>query len=60
MNPTITISVDFPALDSLVAYLEARATQQKQVDALAAQVSQLTQRLRQSEGALDGAEQQQP
>ena len=50
----IIVRVDFPALDNLVAYLQTR--QQAKIDALAAQVQQLTATLQQSGSALGAAE----
>ena len=50
----ITITINFPALDALVAYLNNQ--QQSQVDALAAKVTQLTSTLSQSSTSLQAAE----
>jgi hypothetical protein len=58
LTPRILISVDFPALDALVAYLQSN--QQKQIDALAAEVDQLTSRLQTSAAGLASAEQPKP
>ena len=55
MLRNINISVSFPALDDLVAYLKTRDDQQKQIDALTAQVGELTKGLQQSESALEGS-----
>ena len=55
MLRNINISVSFPALDDLVAYLKTRDDQQKQIDALTAQVGELTKGLQQSESALKGS-----
>lgn len=52
-NRTITIRVEFPALDALVAYLQDQ--QQKQLDALTAQVTELTEALKQSTAGLKQA-----
>ena len=47
------VSVDFPALDRLVTYLEA--AQQKEIDAMAAQVRDLTAQLSQHRATLEEA-----
>ena len=49
----VVIRVDFPALTALVTYLQAQ--QQAKVDALAAQVEQLTAKLQQSGSSLQTA-----
>ncbi len=51
--PPIVIRVDIPALDRLVDYLTA--SDQPEVDAMAAQVRSATDALRQSTEALQGA-----
>lgn len=50
---SVTIHVDFPSLDALVAYLQS--AQQKQIDDLAATIGQLTGQLQQSSTGLQGA-----
>lgn len=52
-NTTIDVRIDFPALDSLVAYLKEREATQAQVDAMAAKVTELTNRLQSSGTGLD-------
>ena len=54
-NVVVSVNVSFPALDGLVAYLKACDDQQKQIDALTAQVGELTKGLQQSESALKGS-----
>ena len=54
MTPRLLITIDFPALADLVAYLQS--TQQKQVDGMAAEVDQLTTRLQSSTADLASAE----
>lgn len=49
----ITIVVNIPALSDLVKYLRERDNTQAQVDALAAQVSELTKGLHQSSDNLE-------
>ena len=51
----ITITVNIPALSELVAYLKAKDDQQKEIDALAQQVSQLTAALQGSGAKLSEA-----
>lgn len=51
----IVIRVDLPALESLVAYFKERDNQQKQIDALTAQVQELMGKLSQSSTTLEGA-----
>jgi len=53
-----TIHVEFPALDALVAYLQSQDAQQSQLDDMAKQIQSLTDRLHQSQSALQGAEPQ--
>ena len=48
---TLTIHVDFPALDNLVAFL--RDNQQSKIDATTAAIEQLTTRLGKSGVALE-------
>ena len=48
----VKVVVTFPGLDALVAYLVSRADQQKQTDALTAQVEQLTLGLAKSGASL--------
>jgi hypothetical protein len=50
---TFTLNINFPALDSLVGYLQG--AQQKQIDALASQVTELTKGLHQSSSELHGS-----
>ena len=52
---TVTIKVEFPALDHLVVYLETRGEDQKQIDALAATVREWTAKLHQSSTGLGNA-----
>jgi hypothetical protein len=49
----VTVTVNIPALDSLVDYL--RGSQQSEIDTLAASVKHSTDRLRQSQQALQSA-----
>ncbi len=51
-NP-IVIRIEFPALDNLVTYLNSN--QQKQLDALAAQLIELKNQLKQSGSTLEDA-----
>lgn len=53
---TATVTVNFQALTDLVAYLERQSDQQRQINALAAEVTALTGRLQQSNVGLQGAE----
>lgn len=46
----ITVHIDFPALDNFVAFL--RTNEQSQVDAVTAQIVQVTQSLKKSSSAL--------
>ncbi len=50
---TLRVTVDFPALDNLVAFL--RENQQQQIDQLVTQVGALTQKLKQSGDKLSEA-----
>ena len=57
MQISMTIRVEFPALDDLVAFLRERSggtTQQAEIDRLTTQVDQLTGRLNQSTEGLRG------
>lgn len=51
----LTIHIDFPALDQLIAYLKGQDTAQSAVDEAAAKVDLLTIRLQKSGGRLDDA-----
>jgi len=53
MRHFLTITVDIPALDRLVAYLEGQ--QQQQIDALTAQVQKMTAGLSKSSSELQGS-----
>jgi hypothetical protein len=60
MTVPVSVRVDFPALDRLTAYLEKRfkweqESQQAQVDALAEQVTQLTDALHKANAAVSAA-----
>ncbi len=52
---TIIVRIDFPALDSLIAFLREQNNQQDQIDALAAKVTELTDKLHHSQQPLQGA-----
>jgi hypothetical protein len=52
-DPVVIVRVDFPALDNLVVYLKER--EQGKIDALTAEVQELTGRLQQSSTTLEGA-----
>jgi len=54
----LTLHVDFPALDNLVAYLKARDGQQLEIAAMSIRIGELVKGLQQSEQALKGAESQ--
>ena len=54
-NRTITVKVEFPALDALVEYLKQRDNQQAEIDRLSSQVAQATGALKQSTASLSEA-----
>lgn len=54
-NLQVSIRVDFPALDNLVAYLREQLLQQKEIDAITARLNQSTQGLHDSSTALQEA-----
>jgi len=56
----LTIHIEFPALDALVAYLRESDKTQAQIDALTAQITTLTQRLKESSQALQQAVEHKP
>jgi hypothetical protein len=51
----VSIQIEFPALDNLVAFLLSRDVQQQQLDKLTNTVNDLTEKLRQSSTVLAGA-----
>lgn len=53
MLKDVTVTIDFPALADLVAYL--RSQQQSQVDALTAKVTELTTSLTKATSGLQGS-----
>jgi hypothetical protein len=53
LSSPVVIRIDFPALEALVTYLTGK--QQQQIDAMAAQIQQLTQGLHQSKEELEGS-----
>lgn len=55
MPESIRIHIDFPALNSLIAYLQDRDTSQRTVDQTTAAVTALTQRLQATRVLLKGA-----
>lgn len=57
LNRTLTVRIEFPALDRLVTLIETR--QQEQVDALTAKIAQATEALKTSTSGLDQAVQTQ-
>ncbi len=54
-NANVSVKIDFPALDNLVAYLQSQANQQKQIDELVVSVETLTAKLHQSNQRLQSA-----